>query len=232
MSDRRTVSNRRSGAVTAPLFYVTSGQLGPKLQLYCAVNLVAPHIPAGRGLPGEKLYAGQVAYQPHDTVAGFVRLFAVLLPRRNNELRYVGRSAPWFSLCRKQADLRICPRPVSHTEKPTGGFRILFGPAKCHRFVLKAPCLDNIKGFRQDRECHPQKQHAIRCGQFIDRQGTDFLCSHQGIMSACAAVPAMMIIPRRVGINDIEFSIRYVSLLSMLRAAVGHKGRLPGLHPI
>lgn len=49
-------------------------------------NLIAPHVPAGNGLPGKKLYAGYVTHKGDDFLPGDVRFFAVPLYGRYDEL--------------------------------------------------------------------------------------------------------------------------------------------------
>src|SRR5699024_12016454 len=39
-----------------------------------AFHLVPPHIPAGRGLPGEQLHPGYIAHEGHDLITGLVWL--------------------------------------------------------------------------------------------------------------------------------------------------------------
>ena len=100
-----------------------------------------------------------------------------------------------------------------HTEKPAGRFWILFDPAKCHRLISKTPCPDYVKDLIQNRECHPQKQGAVRCGQLPHRQSAYLWGCHQRVVPSCSAVPSTAIMPRRIGINDIELLICYVTFL-------------------
>ena len=67
-------------------------------------HFVSPYSPAGRGLPGKELHAGQISHQGKNLVAGLVRLFAVGFNRGNDELMNVGSLPLWMSLGCQQAD--------------------------------------------------------------------------------------------------------------------------------
>ena len=88
--------------------------------------LVAPHIPAGRGLPCEQLHAGQIAHEGNDLITGFIRLFAVGFNGRNDKLMNVGGLPFGVSLGCQQANLGVGPRPEAQPIKPTVRLAVFF----------------------------------------------------------------------------------------------------------
>ena len=113
---------------------------------------ISPYSPAGRGLPGKELHAGQISHQGENLVAGFVRLFAVGLNRRNDELMNVGGLPLRVSLGCQQADFRVAPCPEAKAVKPAIRLLVLFQPDERNAFVGEAPSLDQPERLRELRE--------------------------------------------------------------------------------
>ena len=118
-------------------------------------HFVSPYSPAGRGLPGKELHAGQISHQGNDFVAGLVRLFAVGLNRGNDKLMDVGSLPLRVSLGCQQADFRVAPRPEAKAVKPAICLLVLFQSDESNAFVGEAPSLDQPERLRELRESGP-----------------------------------------------------------------------------
>lgn len=62
---------------------------------------ISPYSPAGRGLPGKELHAGQIAHQGNDFGAGLVRLFAMGFNR--GKYLIMGNGTRAFAVAAEQA---------------------------------------------------------------------------------------------------------------------------------
>ena len=116
---------------------------------------ISPYSPAGRGLPGKELHAGQIAHQGNDFGAGLVRLFAMGFNRGNDELMNVGSLPLWMSLGCQQADFRVAPCPEAKAVKPAIRLLVLFQSDESNAFVGEAPSLDQPERLRELRESGP-----------------------------------------------------------------------------
>src|SRR6266568_4776763 len=78
------------------------------------VPVVAVHGPTGTRRPGEQLevWSGNKAL---DASVGFGRLAGVFAPRRDDGLLNVGIEPLRCATCSEQANLGVCPRPITET---------------------------------------------------------------------------------------------------------------------
>lgn len=116
---------------------------------------IPPYSPAGRGLPGKELHAGQIAHQGNNFVAGLVRLFAVGLNRGNDKLMDVGSLPLRVALGCQQANFCIASCPEAKAVKPAIRLLVLFQPDKSNGFIVEAPSLDQPERLRELRESGP-----------------------------------------------------------------------------
>ena len=116
---------------------------------------ISPYSPAGRGLSGKELHAGQISHQGNDFVAGLVRLFAVGLNRGNDKLMDVGSLPLRMSLGSQQTNFRVAPCPEAKAIKPAICFLVLFQPDESNAFVGEAPSLNQPERLRELRESSP-----------------------------------------------------------------------------
>ena len=116
---------------------------------------ISPYSPAGRGLPGKELHAGQIAHQGNNFVAGLVRLFAVGLNRGNDKLMDVGSLPLRVALGCQQANFCIASCPEAKAVKPAIRLLVLFQPNVSNAFIGEAPSLDQPECLRELRESGP-----------------------------------------------------------------------------
>ena len=118
-------------------------------------HFVSPYSPAGRGLPGKELHAGQISHQGKNLVAGLVRLFAVGFNRGNDKLMDVGSLPLRVALGCQQANFCIASCPEAKAVKLAIRLFVLFQPDESNGFIVEAPSLDQPERLRELRESGP-----------------------------------------------------------------------------
>ena len=130
-----------------------------------ASRLVAPHIPSRRTAAGKKFDSGDIAHQPDDAAAGFLRFLAVFLDVGHNHLMYPGIGTFRVPSGGKQTDLGVCPRPVTHAGEQGGRIPVLLHPNESDGFIGKSPGIQHRPRLFQQGKRHPKEQGTVLCGQ-------------------------------------------------------------------
>lgn len=110
---------------------------------------------------------------------------------------------PWSALYGHQAQLGVCPCPISKPPEQALASAVQLYPYKGASLVAESPGLYKSQRLLQLRECGPQKEYGVFVCKLLHRQSPQFLGGHRGIMLFCCATPTLgSVLPRRVGIND------------------------------
>lgn len=118
--------------------------------------------------PGARLRAkssilGDIAHQPDDAAAGFLRFLAVFLDVGHNHLMYPGIGTFRVPSGGKQTDLGVCPRPVTHAGEQGGRIPVLLHPNESDGFIGKSPGIQHRPRLFQQGKRHPKEQGTVLC---------------------------------------------------------------------